>query len=88
MNNKELNDVNGGSWLVTEERAAALGITLRNEDGTPGEFGYLWNTGDYYLGDRKLDSNEVARLTDFYDAHGYAAKSVEEAFEWFRSLYM
>ncbi|MBR0417670.1 MAG: hypothetical protein IJI66_00705 [Erysipelotrichaceae bacterium] len=55
LNIEDMKDVNGGSIWVSEDRAKAIGVELRNEDGTPGEFGYLWNSGDYYFNGQKLD---------------------------------
>lgn len=82
LNIEDMKDVNGGSIWVSEDRAKAIGVELRNEDGTPGEFGYLWNSGDYYFNGQKLDQSDVARLLDYYDMTGKAASSLEEAMEY------
>lgn len=70
LSNEQIGEVNGGSMFHTEDRMKELGIELRNEDGTPGEFGYLWNTGDYYYNGEKIDDTDIARLGDFYDMNG------------------
>ena len=54
MNEEELDQVAGGSWLITEKEAKMAGLTLKKEDGSPGSFGYLWNTGDYYWNGEKI----------------------------------
>ena len=85
IDSQDLENVSGGSMWIREEKAKACGIELLNEDGTPGEWGYLYNTGDYYLNGRKLTQNQTARLLDFYEANGYPAKTVEECQEyWYR----
>ena len=81
IESENLENVSGGSMWIREEKAKACGIELLNEDGTPGEWGYLYNTGDYYLNGRKLTQYETARLLDFYEVNGYPAKSVEECEE-------
>ena len=82
-----LEGVNGGSMWIPEDDAKNCGIELRNEDGTPGEWGYLWNSGDYYFKGRKLTQNETARLLDFYARTGRPAESVEECMEYWGKVY-
>lgn len=87
LSTEALEEVNGGSMWIREEEAKKCGIELRKEDGTPGEWGYLWNTGDYYFKGRKLSQNETARLLDYYEAKGRPAESVEECMEYWSKIY-
>lgn len=38
MNEKDMQEVNGGSWVIPEEDGKAAGLTLVNDDGSPGSW--------------------------------------------------
>ena len=79
IDEEKIEQVSGGSWRVPEFKAKAIGLELRNSDGTPGEFGYFWNDGDYYFKGEKLTDGDLMDLINFYDANGYAAMTLEQA---------
>ena len=87
LNDAQLDAVSGGSWKITEAEAAMAGLTLRNEDGTAGEFGYLWNSGDYYWNGQKVDPNQAEAIVVFVKKNGYRPKTVEEAVNAHRKNY-
>ena len=65
MSLDELDAVSGGNiFTMTENEAKRAGIELIKEDGTPGEFHWYYNTGDYYFDGKKIDY-ETAR--DIYN---------------------
>ena len=65
-----------------------LGIELKNEDGTPGEFGNLWNIGDYYYNGEKIDDTDIARLSDFYNMNGRRAETLDEAYDFLHNKFL
>ena len=76
----EMNMVAGGSIFHKEDDVTAAGIELWEVYGEKrGEFGYIYNTGDYYFKGRKLESSEVAALEHYTKKKGVVAPSVEEA---------
>lgn len=80
LNIDALNMVAGGSIFHTEAEVTAAGIELWEVYGEKrGEFGYIYNTGDYYFKGRKLESSEVAALEYYAKRKGVAAPSLEEA---------
>ena len=46
LTDEELDGVAGGSWKLTQKEAEKAGITLKKEDGSPGEFTWYYNFGD------------------------------------------
>ena len=87
LNDEQLDAVSGGSWNITEAEAAMAGLTLRNEDGTTGEFGYLWNSGDYYWNGQKVDPKQADAIVVFCKKYGRRPESVEEAVKAYRKTY-
>ena len=79
LTDEELDQVAGGSWFITEEQAKMSGLTLKKEDGSPGSFGYLWNTGDYYWNGEKLSLTDAYNVTYFVKWNGRQPRSIEEA---------
>jgi hypothetical protein len=78
---EELEKVAGGSIERPEKHIREAGIDLIKEDGTPGEFGYLWNTGDYYFQGKKLNDKEIDVLIDYGLLHNHPAPSLKVAIE-------
>ena len=87
IKDEHLDAVSGGSWKITEAEAAMAGLTLRNEDGTAGEFGYLWNTGDYYWNGQKVDPTQAEAIVVFVKKNGYRPQTVEEAVNAYHKNY-
>ena len=86
LNIDALNMVAGGSIFHTEDEVTAAGIELWEVYGEKrGEFGYIYNTGDYYFKGRKLESSEAAALEHYTKKKGVVAPSVEEAVHWYRN---
>ena len=82
LRDEELDGVAGGSIRVPEELAKKAGLTLVNEDGSPGEFGTFWNTGDYYWRGQKIDADNVNDIAHFVKKNGYQPKNTEEAYQF------
>ena len=82
----EMNMVAGGSIFHKEDDVTAAGIELWEVYGEKrGEFGYIYNTGDYYFKGRKLESSEATALEHYTKKKGVVAPSVEEAVHWYRN---
>ena len=80
LNIDALNMVAGGSIFHTEAEVTAAGIELWEVYGEKrGEFGYIYNTGDYYFKGRELGDYEVSALEHYTKTKGVVAPSVEEA---------
>ncbi|MBE8949027.1 MAG: hypothetical protein SR3Q1_00280 [Quinella sp. 3Q1] len=75
----ELEQVAGGSFRVSEDNAKKAGIYLLKEDGTPGEWGNLWNTGDYYFGEEKITQSAARCIVTFYNSKGRRSYNSTEA---------
>ena len=82
MKEEQVENVNGGSWRVPEFKAKAIGLELRNPDGSPGEFGFFYNDGDYYFKGEKISDSQLMDLINFYDAKGYAALDLDMAYDY------
>lgn len=78
---EELKDVSGGSLRYTERLLRQAGIYMQHEDGTPGSFGILWNSGDYYFQGKKLTEEEIDKLIYYGCVHGCPAASLQDAIE-------
>ena len=72
--------------MITEDTGKEAGLSLRNPDGTPGEWGYLWNSGDYYWQGNKVTDNEAAAIVQFYKQFNRRPFTVREAVEFDKSL--
>ena len=83
LTDDELDQVAGGSWYIKEKDAKLAGITLKKEDGSPGSFGYLWNTGDYYWNGEKLSPSDAYDVIYFTEYNGRQPSSIEEAKKYF-----
>ena len=77
--NNELEQVNGGSWFITENEGRRAGLSLRNDDGTEGSWGNIWNTGNYWWHGREVTRHEANCIARFTTAHGHQPISAEEA---------
>lgn len=82
MDEKNLNEVNGGSWVISEEEGKAAGLTLVNDDGTPGSWGTLWNSGNYKFQGKELAQYEAVAVVRFYNRKGRQPETLEEALEY------
>ena len=79
LSDDELEQVAGGSIRVPEELAKKAGLTLVNEDGSPGEFGYFCNTGDYYWRGNKISDEDAHNIIHFVRSNnGKVPNSIEE----------
>ena len=59
----ELDAVSGGSiFTLDKEEADFCGVELLKEDGTPGEYTWYHNFGDYYFHGVKIDTNEACKI--------------------------
>lgn len=81
IDEKNLNEVSGGSWVISEETGKAAGLTLVNDDGSEGSWGTLWNTGNYYFQGKELARYEAIAVVNFYSTFGRPPKTLEEALE-------
>jgi len=85
LEQEELEQASGGSIFNIESVIRGAGIDLLREDGTPGEFGYIWNTGDYYFQGKKIDSKDIKALTQYKQNHGEPAPSLKAAWDSYKS---
>lgn len=76
---EELDNVSGGSIAYPEEKVKKAGVYLQYEDGTPGSFGYLWNSGNYYFKGREISETDLELLIYYSEKYGFPAPSVQEA---------
>ena len=81
LSDEELEKIAGGSWMVYEKPAKAAGIYLLKDDDTPGEWGWLYNTGNYYWRGQKINHFMANRIIEFNKKYGHQPNSVEEAYE-------
>ena len=79
VNENHLEGVAGGSWKVPEGVGKAVGLTLKKANGAPGEWGYLWNTGDYYWRGNKISDYEAYAITKYYEDLGREPSVLSEA---------
>ena len=86
LKKEELEQASGGSIFYIESVIRGAGIDLLKEDGTPGEFGYIWNTGDYYFQGKKIDSLDIKALLQYKDNHGAPAPSLQEAWDSYKRV--
>ena len=84
LEQEELEQASGGSIFNIESVIRGAGIDLLMEDGTPGEFGYIWNTGDYYFQGKKIDSLDIKALTQYKENHGTPAPSLKAAWDSYK----
>ena len=60
MSLDELDAVSGGSvFSLSKEEADFCGVELLKEDGTPGEYTWYHNYGDYYFRGRKISTSDA-----------------------------
>ncbi|MBR1645918.1 MAG: hypothetical protein IJ685_03975 [Selenomonadaceae bacterium] len=78
LRDEELDGVAGGSIRVPEELAKKAGLTLVNEDGSPGKWGNLWNTGDYYWRGNKISDEDAHNIIHFIRSKDKVPNSIEE----------
>lgn len=84
LNAEELEKASGGSIFNRESSIRDAGIELWEEYGkTPGSFGYLWNSGDYYFKGQKIDLGDVNILEFYRNGTGEVAPSLKEAEKYF-----
>lgn len=77
LKDEQLDGVAGGSWFIGQEEGEAAGLYLLKSDGSPGEWGNLWNTGDYYFNGHKLNGKEATACVNFYKAYGRRPESYD-----------
>lgn len=87
VKDEALQEVNGGSWYITEEDGRAAGLELRKIDGSPGSWGYLYNTGDYYWRGHYLELNEANAIVHFTKDYGRQPNSIKEAVDRYKAKY-
>ena len=89
LNAEELEEVSGGSIFNRESSIRGAGIELWKEYGkVPGEFGYLWNSGDYCFKGQKIDLGDVNILEFYRDGTGEVAPSLKEAEKYFKKNHL
>ena len=89
LNAEELEEASGGSIFNRESSIRGAGIELWEEYGkTPGSFGNLWNSGDYYFKGQKIDLGDVNILEFYHDGTGEVAPSLKEAEKYFKKNHL
>jgi hypothetical protein len=79
MEQEVMNTADGFQWHITEKEAARAGLALRKDDGSPGEWGHLWNTGRYVFQGRVVTLAEVRALLRFSEQNKRPARNLDEA---------
>ena len=87
LTDEQIKDASGGSWYITEEDGKEAGLELRNEDGTAGSWGYLYNSGDYYWRGQRLSITEANAIIHFTKDMGRQPHSVQEATDKYKAKY-
>lgn len=87
VKDEALQEVNGGSWYITEEDGRAAGLELRNIDGSPGSWGYMYNSGDYYWRGHYLELSEANAIVHFTKDMGRQPNSIKEAVDKYKAKY-
>ena len=86
LGEEQIEQVSGGSWNITEANGKKAGLSLRYDDGTEGEWGYLWNSGDYYWRGQKLSIYEAEAIVTFTNHCGRQPDSVAMAVDYYERL--
>ena len=84
---EDLKNVNGGSWFISEEDGKKAGLTLQSEDKTPGSWGYLYNSGDYYWKGQKVSMTEANAIVHFTNDRGVSTRYLGRSSEVFQLIY-
>ena len=87
VKDEALNEVNGGSWFITEEDGKAAGLELRKLNGDEGSWGYLYNTGDYYWRGHYLTLEEANCIVHFTKDYHRQPNSIKEAVDLYKSKF-
>jgi len=82
LSDEELDGVAGGSWYVKQKDAERAGITLKKDDGSPGKWDNLWNTGNYYWRGKEISGNEARAVIGYITRFNRQPKDIEEAKEY------
>ena len=82
LSDEQLDQVAGGSLQLSEKDAKKCGITLLKEDGSPGEFTWYYNFGDYYWNYRKISDKEAYDIVEFTEQNGRQPNSLREVKEF------
>ena len=80
MNKEQLDQVAGGSFVYPEDKVKKAGVYMQYADGTPGSFGYIWNSGDYYFKGKKITEEQLDCLIEFSERYGFPAPTYEDAY--------
>ncbi len=79
MTEKIVNTADGHQWHITEQEGARAGLTLQMDDGSPGEWGHLFNTGRYCFRGRAVTLEEARALLRFSEREKRPARDLDEA---------
>ena len=80
-----LENVNGGSWFITEEDGKEAGLALKNIDGAAGSWGYLYNSGDYYWRGHCLGLREANAIFHFTKDMHRQPNTIKEAVDRYKA---
>ena len=76
--NKIVNTADGHQWHITEQEALLAGLTLKNSDGTDGEWGHMWNIGVYHFHDKAVTLAQARALLKFAVENRRCAENLSE----------
>jgi len=79
MKQEILNTADGYQWHITEKEAGGAGLTLCKDNGSPGEWGHLWNTGRYVFQGKVVTLAEARMLLRFSERNNRPARNLDEA---------
>ena len=86
LNDGQLDEVVGGSWRIPEDGGKKAGLSLRKSDGSPGSWGYLWNSGDYFWRGNKVSDGDAYDIYIFTYHNDRQPHSVKEANDFVKSI--
>ena len=76
---KIVNTADGKQWHITEQDGLKAGLTLKNVDGSAGEWGHMWNVGIYHFRGKPVTLKEAQALLKFALTNGRCAETLNEA---------
>ncbi len=76
---KIVNTADGHQWHITEQEGRQAGLTLQKSDGSPGEWGHMWNVGVYHFLGKAVTLKEAQALLKFALENRRCAENLDEA---------
>lgn len=78
--NEIINTADGHQWHITEQEGLQAGLTLQKSDGSPGEWGHMYNVGIYHFRGKAVTLSQARAILKFAVENHRCAKNLQEAF--------